>query len=956
MTFPPGSLVRARGREWVVLPESKGDLLVLRPLGGTDEEQAGVYLPLETVEPARFDLPSPDLLGDWRSARLLREAVRLSNRAGAGPFRSFARIAVEPRAYQLVPLLLALRQDPIRLLIADDVGIGKTVEAALIARELLDRGEIRDLAVICPPHLAEQWQRELATKFHLEAERVLAGTAARLERGLRAGQSLFEVYPFTVVSMDFIKTERRRQEFARSCPRFVIVDEAHTCAWGQDGRGGRQQRHELLRMLAATDRHIVLVTATPHSGNPQAFRSLLTLLRPEFKDLPDDLTGRERAEDRRQVAQHLVQRQRGDIKRYLEESTVFPEREEREQSWELGSAYKKLFDRVWDYTQARLADSGGSRLRQRVQWWSVLGLLRALGSSPAAAAATLRNRASVADSTEEEVDAIGRRTVLDEEAEESVEIVDTVPGADPGDEDEPDRRDAAGSNDADHATGNPPPRRARDSRLLALAREADALRGANDSKLQEAAKLLKELLRDGYRPVVFCRFIETAQYVAEELRGRLAKDVVVEAVTGQLPPAEREQRVSTLAEADRRILVCTDCLSEGLDLQHSFDAVIHYDLSWNPTRHEQRAGRVDRYGQRRERVRVVTLYGRDNGIDGIVLEVLLRKHGSIRTSTGVSVPVPVSTTEVLEALYRGLVLRRGRADQLSLFGTAPDVKRLDEAWRQAADREKRSRTMFAQETIRVEEVAGELEAARSASGSAATVQAFTIDALRALKASVSSKDGRVEFGLGDLSEAVRDTLGFPGKTLRSRFELPVAKDETYLARTHPLVEGLATHVLTAALDPAMESPARRAGAIATREVATRTTLLLIRYRFDVVTVRGQVEEKTLAEELRLLAFEGAPAQAKWLDEAAAQAVSGYESTANVLPERARTFIGQVVEGYDALVPWIEEEARTRAAALLEAHQRVRAAARLTGVRWRVEPHLPADVVGIYVYLPDTARG
>ncbi len=131
MSFAVGSLVTARGREWVVLPDSDpdNDLLVLRPLGGGDDEIAGIYLPLETVEPAEFDLPDPSRdLGSHDDGLLLRDAVRLGFRAGAGPFRCLARIAVEPRPYQLVPLLMALRQDPVRLLIADDVGIGKTVE------------------------------------------------------------------------------------------------------------------------------------------------------------------------------------------------------------------------------------------------------------------------------------------------------------------------------------------------------------------------------------------------------------------------------------------------------------------------------------------------------------------------------------------------------------------------------------------------------------------------------------------------------------------------------------------------------------------------------------------------------------------------------------------------------------------------------------------------------------
>src|SRR5215208_3182022 len=167
-------------------------MLVVRPLGGTDAEIAGIFLPLEKVEQARFDLPDPNLTGDYLSARLLRDAVRLGFRSSAGPFRSFGRLAFEPRPYQLVPLLMAMKLDPVRLLIADDVGIGKTIEACLIAKEMLERGEITRTAVLCPPHLAEQWQSELREKFHIDAALVLASTAARLERDCSADESLFD--------------------------------------------------------------------------------------------------------------------------------------------------------------------------------------------------------------------------------------------------------------------------------------------------------------------------------------------------------------------------------------------------------------------------------------------------------------------------------------------------------------------------------------------------------------------------------------------------------------------------------------------------------------------------------------------------------------------------------------------------------------------------------------------
>jgi len=142
MSYAIGSLVRARGREWVVLPDSGEELLLVRPLGGTEDEVTGICTALEPVEPASFALPDPSQVGDYRSSRLLRDAVRLGFRSSAGPFRSFAQIAVEPRPYQLVPLLMALRLEPVRLLIADDVGIGKTIEAGLVARELMDRGEV----------------------------------------------------------------------------------------------------------------------------------------------------------------------------------------------------------------------------------------------------------------------------------------------------------------------------------------------------------------------------------------------------------------------------------------------------------------------------------------------------------------------------------------------------------------------------------------------------------------------------------------------------------------------------------------------------------------------------------------------------------------------------------------------------------------------------------------------
>jgi SNF2 family DNA or RNA helicase len=331
--FEVGTLVSARGREWVVLPQSRFapggsvDFLVLRPLGGGEDEVAGVLPDLEDVRPAAFTAPDPADAGPATSAGLLRTAMRIGFKGTAGPFRSLARIAVEPRAYQLVPLLMALRQDAaadgVRMLISDDVGIGKTVEAALIASELLEQGDARGLAVLCGPALAEQWQRELRMKFGIHAELVLPSTIKRLEKGLMPDELLFQRYPFTVVSTDFIKRPGLRELFWASCPDLLIVDEAHTCV--SDGMGGgksRMLRHELVADLAKPEkkRHLILVTATPHSGKEEGFRNLLALLSPDLQYL--DL---ETVAARELLARYFVQRRRVDIRRYLDESTPFPE-------------------------------------------------------------------------------------------------------------------------------------------------------------------------------------------------------------------------------------------------------------------------------------------------------------------------------------------------------------------------------------------------------------------------------------------------------------------------------------------------------------------------------------------------------------------------------------------------------------------------------------------------------
>ncbi|MFG2099871.1 helicase-related protein [Micromonospora echinaurantiaca] len=972
-TFSAGTLVSARGRDWVVLPESAPDMLVLRPLGGADDDIAAVFPAFEQVKSAEFAPPTPSDLGDAYAASLLRSALRIGFRSGAGPFRSLAGIAVEPRAYQLVPLLMALRQKTVRMLISDDVGIGKTVEAGLIASELLAQGSASKLAVLCSPALAEQWQAELRTKFGIDAELVLASTVSKLERGLDLGQSLFDRHPHVIVSTDFIKSTRHRDDFVRHCPDLVIVDEAHTCVAADDNTSAQNQlRFELLQRVAVdTERHLLLVTATPHSGKESAFRNLLGLVRPELATV--DL-GSEAG--RRMLAQHFVHRKRADVRQYLTkedglvdnslaEETAFPsDRHFKDETYKLSPAYRALLNDAIAYASERVtaADSRGRR-EARIAWWSAIALLRSLVSSPRAAAQTLRTRSATATAvTAEEADRLGAPLTSDFSDTDALEGLDVAPGAETG--------------GVEVDAGR---------RLAELADRAAQLEGpAEDRKLAALVKHLKDLLKEGYHPIVFCRYIPTAEYVAEHLEGALGKKTVVRAVTGTLSPQQRLQRIEELAEAAgddpaaRRVLIATDCLSEGVNLQHHFDAVVHYDLAWNPTRHDQREGRVDRYGQKRDVVRVITLYGSDNGIDGKVLDVLIRKHRQIRKDLGVSVSVPDAASQgVTDAIVEWLLLRGHEQEQGSLFDVeeyrAIDKKAaaLATEWQSAAEKEKTSRSRFAQHTIRPDEVAREVAAIRDTLGRAAEIRDFVRQALRALDGVLRDEPG----GSGDftadvsgtpagLRDALAPMLGGDaveaGRPVPFRATAAVARGEAALVRTDPAVVALAGYVLNAALDDQVSGPrpARRCGVIRTRAVTGRTTLLLVRYRFHLTLPSRTGTRQLVAEDARLLAFAGAPANATWLPTGDALRLLDATADENTDPDFGERTMERILDGLPEVTDHLEAYGEELAAELLASHRRVRSAAGEIVRGLTVTVQKPADILGAYVYLPasTTAAG
>ena len=378
----------------------------------------------------------------------------------------------------------------------------------------------------------------------------------------------------------------------------------------------------------------------------------------------------------------------------------------------------------------------------------------------------------------------------------------------------------------------------------------------------------------------------------------------MESITGRLPPAEREARIDSLATGGGRfVLVCTDCLSEGVNLQEYFDAVLHYDLAWNPTRHEQREGRVDRFGQEKREVRAITYYGTDNPIDGVILDVLIRKHKSIKNDLGVTVAVPGSGEQIAEALFEGALFREqagtGR-HQLALDfidDLGAETRAMHAEWENARDREKASRSRFAQHGLKPEAVAAELEHVRAAIGRSEDVARFFTAVLRAANVPVRVRaangatsvagiaDGRTRMhangaaagrtsanarthanGMDDVASPVdtanaavaaspannrpdhgRITVHVSPETPRAlrqaigqeepftgRFDLPLPEGEIHLGRMSPVVEGLASWTLDQALDPESRDAA---GSVASRCGAIVTSAVSARTTLLVARFR-----------------------------------------------------------------------------------------------------------------------
>jgi superfamily II DNA or RNA helicase len=946
LNHQPGTLVKIRDRDWVVLPSDDTDLLLIKPLGGSDEEATGIFLPLAegADKPQSAEFPNPDAndLGDFARARYLHDAARLAFRSGAGPFRSLARVSFRPRSYQMVPLVMALRQDQIRLLIADDVGVGKTVEALLVVRELLDRRKIRRFAVVCLPHLCDQWQKEIQDKIGVEAVVIRSNTQARLDREIQGDTSVYQYYPFQVLSIDYIKQDSRRATFINECPELVIVDEVHTCARPQGASTSQQQRHSLVSEISAKPRqHLIMLSATPHSGKPEEFGSLLGLLHPEFEKLNVATASQP---ERQRLARHFIQRRRQDVERWMNEDTPFPKRDSGEFDYDLSQAYLAFFDKILDFARNLVAGDSAPDRQKRVHYWTALGLLRGVMSSPAAGVAMLRARRAK----------LGEESIQDEDATEPVH-----------DHPEGHESDLAPVEVVEGTGWSDSQQR----RMREFEKELAALTGPKfDHKLEAARMITEEWLNKGYNPVIFCRYIQTAIYLGEQLAPLLAKKipkVEIQVVTSESPDEDRRERIEKMGAHRQRVLIATDCLSEGINLHEHFTAVLHYDLPWNPNRLEQREGRVDRFGQRAKEVKAYLLFSKDSAVDGVVLDVILRKVREIKRATGINVPFPEDSKSIIDTITQSLLLnpdrkistQRGKNNNqvefdFEEFNEARKIEiEVTDKYKKAADLATHSRSIFAQHAIKADEIEKDLRENDEAIGSPDAVERFVVEGLRTIFGVQidREKSGYLLYTF-NLPPSAKSLL--PSESiLKVSFESPTPENHIYIGRNHPLVEQLCQIVLAHSISRD-KFKAARASVLRTAAVKTTTTLLMFRCR-NVIEELKPSGHQLVAEEMLLWGYRGTPGDESYLpSQEAKELLAIAQASGDIAPERSARLVNEAIASLPQLRPAFDKLAEERCQHLVEAHERFSSLVekKRFGV---VYPVLPMDVLGVYILLPAT---
>ncbi len=646
-----GARVKVRGGTWTIAERTAYDDCLSLRLSGADDDNAGsartILVPFDRpVADARAT--SIQVLRPRRWLRMLR-ALAIEARPFGALSGSLSSV-IDLLPYQLEPALAVIRHSAARVLIADGVGMGKTIQAGLVLNELVARRASTRALILLPAGLREQWSAELATRFGLRAIGADSSWLAGMGRTLPADVNPWSLPGIYVASLDFIKQPEVLGPVEETIWDLVVVDEAHQAAPGT-------ARHAAVHALAAQARRVVLLTATPHSGDPAQFEALCRI-------------GSTTAGESRMIVFRRSRSHAG-LER-VRQSVLMPVR--------LSDVERRMHGLLADYT-GRLCREAGTRGNARARLVGIVLRKRAL-SSAASLAASCRRRIALlmADAAPDEQQC-------------------PLPFGD---------EDPLGDREPDGILGVPGLADvSRERRWLSAVAQAAELAARRESKLRVLIRFLSRLREPA---VVFTEYRDTL----ERLRRALAPSHPGVAVLhGAMPPAERSS-VQRVFNDRGTLLLATDAAAEGLNLHQRCRVVVHFELPWSPVRLEQRTGRVDRFGQRR-RVHEIVLIAADTA-ERTVLAPLARRAAIARSSPAGRSPLIDRLTEsrvaaaVMEGIRLGEEEEEGEGEEEK--EEEPDVDRAtqvlhDEAVEEAARLEtlRRWRTHRAHRPSRPESVA-----------------------------------------------------------------------------------------------------------------------------------------------------------------------------------------------------------------------------------------------------------
>ncbi len=628
-----GELVVVRERPFVVsgsdrssepvdlLREPAAAALHLVSLSSVEEDAIGEELQvLWELEPGarvvqRSALPEATGFDDPARIDAFLDSVRwgaASTRADVETIQSPFRSGIDIEDYQLDPVVRAVQMPRVNLLIADDVGLGKTVEAGLVLLELILRHRARRIVVVCPAGLQLQWRDQMRDKFGLEFRIVDTELmkSLRRERGLRANP--WSHFPRLITSIDFLKRERPLRHFRETLPAegepiyprrydVLVVDEAHNCAPSGRGRYAVDSlRTQAVRHLARHFEHKLFLSATPHNGYPESFSALLELL-------DDQRFARGARWDERHLEAVMVRRLKRELPPRFDGTPRFPKRVvdplEVAYSEEERGAHKIL----QEYAALRQASAAADPAVKFAAEFILKILKKRLFSSPEAFALTLEKHEATLRSTRRPARELRPTlSLLRRHAEDDED-------ADMDGDDATEEALGASSLALPALSGD------EQDRLRRLRSWAESARRRADSKARVLVDWIERHLRPSGRwsddrVIVFTEYRATQRWLHERLAAEgLTDGDRVLLLFGGMDSVERE-RVKAAFQYDPkaspvRILLATDAASEGIDLQNHCSRLIHYEIPWNPNRMEQRNGRVDRHGQRASEVRIFHFVG-----------------------------------------------------------------------------------------------------------------------------------------------------------------------------------------------------------------------------------------------------------------------------------------------------------------------------------------------------------